>query len=127
MDLFMSRVVVVALRAASLIKVSCAQSDRPIGVSVQREGGFSKHWVDRPEPELKPACIKRRTQKGAEMFWGLVADAVATVGRLVTAFTDVFTDMFLTPPLKATLRHLEETELKTLQAGQFTCEMIFKT
>lgn len=58
-DLFMSHVVVVALRAASLIKLSCAQSDRPIGVSVQREGGFRKHWVDRPQLELK-----RRT--GAE-------------------------------------------------------------
>lgn len=61
------------------------------------------------------------------MFLGLVANAVATIGGLVTAFTNFFTDVFLTPPLKATLRHLEETELRTLQAGQLKWKMVFRT
>lgn len=48
----------------------------------------------------------------------LVANALATVGNLVAAVMNYFTDMFLTPPLKATIKHLEETELKTLQGGK---------
>lgn len=48
---------------------------------------------------------------------GLLTGAVAAVGGLVTGFMNIFTNIFLTPPLKATLRHLEETELKTLSGG----------
>lgn len=49
------------------------------------------------------------------MATAFIANAVATIGGLITGITNYFTDMFLTPPLKATLKHLEETELKTLQ------------
>lgn len=49
---------------------------------------------------------------------GLVASTVATVGGLITAVMNFLTDMFLTPPLKATLQHLEETELKTMKGGE---------
>lgn len=48
---------------------------------------------------------------------GLVANVLAAVGGLITAVMNLITDRFLTPPLKATLRHLEETELKTLTGG----------
>lgn len=56
------------------------------------------------------------------MATALIANAVATIGSLITGITNYFTDMFLTPPLKATLKHLEETELKTLQGGERNCE-----
>uniref|UniRef100_A0A3Q3IZN5 Uncharacterized protein n=2 Tax=Monopterus albus TaxID=43700 RepID=A0A3Q3IZN5_MONAL len=46
---------------------------------------------------------------------GLLSNMVSAVGRVVTGLTNFFTDMFLTPPLKATLQHLRETELKTLR------------
>ncbi|KAK5602623.1 hypothetical protein CRENBAI_006596 [Crenichthys baileyi] len=49
------------------------------------------------------------------MAMGLVGDAVATVGGLITGVLNFFTDFFLTPPLKATLMFLEEAELKTLK------------
>ncbi len=52
------------------------------------------------------------------MATGLVVNAVASIGGLITAVMNFFTDMFLTPPLKATLKHLEETELKTLKGGK---------
>ena len=45
---------------------------------------------------------------------GVVGNALATVGGFITGFLNFFTDIFLTPPLKATLKHLEETELKSL-------------
>uniref|UniRef100_A0A3Q1HMS7 Peroxiredoxin-like 2A n=2 Tax=Anabas testudineus TaxID=64144 RepID=A0A3Q1HMS7_ANATE len=45
---------------------------------------------------------------------GLLTSAVGTVVGLVSGFMNFFTDIFLTPPLKATLKHLEETELQTL-------------
>lgn len=48
----------------------------------------------------------------------LVANAAAAVGGLAAGVMNFFTDMFLTPPLKATLNHLEETELKTLKGGK---------
>lgn len=47
----------------------------------------------------------------------LVTNAVASIGSLITGVMNYVTDMFLTPPLKATLKHLEETELQTLQGG----------
>lgn len=46
---------------------------------------------------------------------GIVTSTLAAVCGLVSAVMNFFTDMFLTPPLKATLKHLEETELKTLR------------
>lgn len=48
----------------------------------------------------------------------LAAATVATVGGFITAVMNFLTDMFLTPPLKATLQHLEETELKTMKGGE---------
>uniref|UniRef100_A0A3B4WWW3 Uncharacterized protein n=1 Tax=Seriola lalandi dorsalis TaxID=1841481 RepID=A0A3B4WWW3_SERLL len=56
--------------------------------------------------------------KTGDMAVGLIANAVATVGCLITNVMNFLTDMFLTPPLKATLKHLEETELKTLKGGE---------
>lgn len=52
------------------------------------------------------------------MAMALVGSAVATVGALITGVMNFFTDMFLTPPLKATLKYLEEAELKTLKGGK---------
>lgn len=49
-----------------------------------------------------------------------IANAVTAVVGMVTDVTNYFTDMFLTPPLKATLKYLEESELKTLQADPRT-------
>lgn len=49
---------------------------------------------------------------------GLVGSTVAAIGGLITAVMNFLTDRFLTPPLKATLRHLEEAELKTLTGGE---------
>ncbi|CAL9699440.1 unnamed protein product [Knipowitschia caucasica] len=46
---------------------------------------------------------------------GLVVSAMATVAGFVTTVMNFLTDPFLTSPLKATLKHLEETELSTLQ------------
>uniref|UniRef100_A0A3Q4BYQ4 Peroxiredoxin-like 2A n=1 Tax=Mola mola TaxID=94237 RepID=A0A3Q4BYQ4_MOLML len=45
---------------------------------------------------------------------GLIRDAVDAVGGLIVAVTSFLTDRFLTPPLRASLAHLEETELRTL-------------
>ncbi|CAJ1080116.1 peroxiredoxin-like 2A [Xyrichtys novacula] len=50
----------------------------------------------------------------------IIANAVATVSSLVTGVMNYFTDMFLTPPQTASLRYLEETELKTLQGERRT-------
>lgn len=54
------------------------------------------------------------------MAMELIANTVANVGGFITSVTNYFTDMFLTPPQTATLRYLEETELKTLQGGTRT-------
>lgn len=54
-----------------------------------------------------------KTAKQAKM--GLVVSAVATVTGFLKTVMNFLTDPFLTPPLKATLTHLEEAELKTLQ------------
>lgn len=48
----------------------------------------------------------------------LVTNVVATVGGLVTGVMNFFTDRFLTPPLEATLKYLEEAELKTTKGGE---------
>uniref|UniRef100_A0A3Q3GWX7 Uncharacterized protein n=1 Tax=Labrus bergylta TaxID=56723 RepID=A0A3Q3GWX7_9LABR len=60
------------------------------------------------------------TEGGGEMATELIANAVATIGGLITGVMNYFTDRFLTLPLMATLRHLEETELKTLQGDPRT-------
>lgn len=52
------------------------------------------------------------------MIMGLVGSTVAAIGGLITAVMNFLTDRFLTPPLKATLRHLEEAELKSLTGGE---------
>ena len=49
---------------------------------------------------------------------GVVVTAVATIGGFITGVMNFFTNIFLTPPLKATLKHLEQTELKTLKGGK---------
>ncbi|CAB1444625.1 unnamed protein product [Pleuronectes platessa] len=49
------------------------------------------------------------------MAAGVVANLVASALGLITAVSNFLTDMFLTPPLKATLQHLEGAELKTLR------------
>lgn len=45
----------------------------------------------------------------------LIVHALATVSGFLTGIMNFLTDPFLTPPLRATLKYLEETELKTLQ------------
>lgn len=64
----------------------------------------------------EPPRSTRRAQK-REYAMGLLRSAVAAVAGLVTGFMNVFTNVLLTPPLKATLTHLEETELETLSGG----------
>lgn len=49
---------------------------------------------------------------------GLFAKLLAALGGFVAAVMDSITDAFLTPPLRATLEHLEETDLKTLSGGE---------
>lgn len=52
---------------------------------------------------------------------GLLTKLLAAVGGFVTAVMNSITDAFLTPPLRATLEHLEETDLKTLSGGESRC------
>lgn len=49
------------------------------------------------------------------MSAGLAANLAASLVGLITALTNFVTDLFLTPPLRATLKHLEEAELKALE------------
>lgn len=48
----------------------------------------------------------------------LVLNAASAVGSFIAGFTNYITDLFLTPPLTATLRYLEDTDLKTLTGGE---------
>lgn len=48
----------------------------------------------------------------------LLVQSVGAVGALVASVLRSFTDIFLTPPLKATLKHLEDTDLKTVKGGK---------
>ena len=48
----------------------------------------------------------------------LVLNAASAVGGLIAGFTNYITDLFLTPPLTATLRYLEDTDLKMLAGGE---------
>ena len=66
----------------------------------------------------KPGCIEVNGQRRA-MALGIITPALAAIGSLISGFMNYFTDMFLTTPLKATLKHLEETELKTLKGGEW--------
>lgn len=50
----------------------------------------------------------------------MLVQTLGAVGALVASVLRSFTDIFLTAPLKATLEHLEETELKTLKGEQKT-------
>lgn len=52
------------------------------------------------------------------MSAGLAANLAASLVGLITALTNFVTDLFLTPPLRATLKHLEEAELKALEGGE---------
>ena len=61
---------------------------------------------------------ERGRERERDMAAGVVANLVASALGLFTAVTNFFTDVFLTPPLKATLQHLEETELQTLGGGE---------
>lgn len=61
--------------------------------------------------------MKERVQR-SRMALGIVGDAVAAVGGLIAGVLNYMTDMFLSAPLKATLNHLEDTELKTLTGGK---------
>jgi len=45
----------------------------------------------------------------------VIVNAVATIGGFITSVMNFFTDLFLVTPLKATIEHLEETELKSLK------------
>lgn len=48
----------------------------------------------------------------------LVLNAASAVGSFIAGLTNYITDLFLTPPLTATLRYLEDTDLKTLTGGE---------
>ncbi|TDG97787.1 hypothetical protein EPR50_G00211550 [Perca flavescens] len=52
------------------------------------------------------------------MIMGILANAVEVIGGLITGVMNGFTNIFLTSPLKATLKYLEETELKTLKGDK---------
>ena len=47
-----------------------------------------------------------------------IARVVGAAIACITAVLNYFTDVFLTQPLKATLQHLEETDLTTLSGGE---------
>ncbi len=49
----------------------------------------------------------------------LVTCAVGSLALTVTEALRSFTELFLTQPLNATLSHLSETDLRTLDAGQW--------
>ena len=48
----------------------------------------------------------------------LLVQSVNAVGALVATVLRSFTDIFLTPPLKATLKHLQDIDLKTMKGGK---------
>jgi hypothetical protein len=47
-----------------------------------------------------------------------IARVVGTAIVCITAVFNYLTDVFLTQPLKATIQHLEETDLTTLSGGE---------
>lgn len=56
---------------------------------------------------------------------GLLVKLLSAAGGFVTAVMNSITDVFLTPPLEATLEHLEEADLKTLSGGESTHQTVF--
>ena len=97
-------------------------------VSVQKRAGF----VAQVGPDFKcafsraavraaarPASEPTRSDAGsrARVNMGFIGDAAAAVGGFICRVLNYFTDLFLTPPVKASLTHLEETELKPLTGG----------
>lgn len=48
----------------------------------------------------------------------LVSGVASAAVGLLTAATNLLTDAFLTPPLPASLAHLEEAELRPLSSGE---------
>ena len=64
----------------------------------------------------KQHVLNESGQRGEIME--LVLNAASAVGGLIAGFTNYITDLFLTPPLTATLRYLEDTDLKMLAGGE---------
>lgn len=62
--------------------------------------------------------LMSREETAKHAIMGLIVSAVAVVGGYLLSVMNFITDPFLTPPLKATLKHLEEAELKTLQGDR---------
>lgn len=48
----------------------------------------------------------------------VIVRTLGVVGAFIAGILNYFTDMFLTTPLKASLKHLEEADLKTLNGGK---------
>lgn len=48
----------------------------------------------------------------------LVSGVASAAVGLLTAATNLLTDAFLTPPVQASLAHLEEAELRPLSSGE---------
>lgn len=54
----------------------------------------------------------------APAMMSLLSGASSAAVGLLTAATNLLTDAFLTPPLQASLAHLEEAELRPLSSGE---------
>lgn len=52
------------------------------------------------------------------MITALLSSAASAAISLLTAVSNLLTDAFLTPPLEASLAHLEDAELRPLSAGE---------
>lgn len=111
---------------ATLIARSCAQSGRVMSACRTRSRGEDQlqppfKCADAQQllpPCCRPAAGAHRLEPEAQRgIMGLIRDAVDAVGGLIVAVTSFLTDRFLTPPLRASLAHLEETELRTLTGG----------
>lgn len=61
------------------------------------------------------ALLRDRVELAKQAVMGLVVSTMATVVSALNSVTSFLTDPFLTPSLTATLRYLEETELRTLR------------
>lgn len=73
---------------------------------------------------MRRDVLKQREKTVRKAIMGLIVSAMAAVGSFLTSVMNFITDPFLTPPVKATLSHLEEAELKTLQGGE--CLLMIK-
>lgn len=72
------------------------------------------------EEGMRRDVLKQREKTVRKAIMGLIVSAMAAVGSFLTSVMNFITDPFLTPPVKATLSHLEEAELKTLQGEKKT-------